>query len=57
MSRTVTTTETKIFADGADRAGILELRSNEAIRGFTTNPTLMRAAATSRTTSRSRWMC
>jgi transaldolase len=34
----------KIFADGADRAGILELRENPAISGFTTNPTLMRAA-------------
>jgi transaldolase len=34
----------KIFADGADRDGILELRSNPSIRGFTTNPTLMRAA-------------
>jgi transaldolase len=35
---------TKIFADGADRGGILELRRNPVIRGFTTNPTLMRAA-------------
>jgi transaldolase len=34
----------KIFADGADRQGILELRDNPAISGFTTNPTLMRAA-------------
>jgi transaldolase len=34
----------KIFADGADRAAILELRENPLIRGFTTNPTLMRAA-------------
>ena len=34
----------KVFADGADRAGILELRANPLIRGFTTNPTLMRAA-------------
>jgi transaldolase len=36
---------TKVFADGADRGGILELRQNPLIRGFTTNPTLMRAAA------------
>jgi transaldolase len=36
---------TKIFADGADRGGILELRQNPLIQGFTTNPTLMRAAA------------
>jgi transaldolase len=35
---------TKVFADGADRAGILELRENPVIRGFTTNPTLMRQA-------------
>ena len=35
---------TQIFADGADRARILELRDNALIRGFTTNPTLMRAA-------------
>jgi transaldolase len=34
----------KIFADGADRDGILELRENPLIAGFTTNPTLMRAA-------------
>lgn len=35
---------TKIFADGADKAGILELYENPLIRGFTTNPTLMRKA-------------
>jgi transaldolase len=35
---------TRIFADGADRNGILELRDNPLIAGFTTNPTLMRAA-------------
>jgi transaldolase len=34
----------KIFADGADRAGIAELYANPLIRGFTTNPTLMRKA-------------
>jgi transaldolase len=34
----------KIFADGADRAAILELADNPWIRGFTTNPTLMRKA-------------
>ncbi len=34
----------KIFADGADRSNILELRQDPIIRGFTTNPTLMRAA-------------
>ncbi len=34
----------KIFADGADRGGILELYRNPLIKGFTTNPTLMRIA-------------
>jgi transaldolase len=34
----------KIFADGADLAEMLELSGNPLIRGFTTNPTLMRKA-------------
>jgi transaldolase len=34
----------KIFADGADRSGILELYGNPLVKGFTTNPTLMRVA-------------
>jgi len=34
----------KIFADGADKAGILELYRNPLVKGFTTNPTLMRKA-------------
>ena len=34
----------KIFADGADRARMLELHERPYIRGFTTNPTLMRRA-------------
>jgi transaldolase len=34
----------KIFADGADRAGMLDLYRNPLIKGFTTNPTLMRVA-------------
>jgi transaldolase len=34
----------KIFADGADLKGILELYRNPLIKGFTTNPTLMRKA-------------
>lgn len=32
----------KIFADGADKGAILEMQKNPLIRGFTTNPTLMR---------------
>src|ERR1700691_2504798 len=34
----------KIFADGADKAGMLEMYRNPIIRGFTTNPTLVRKA-------------
>jgi transaldolase len=34
----------KIFADGADRAGILGFAAKPWIKGFTTNPTLMRQA-------------
>ena len=34
----------KLFADGADLAGIKEMASNPTIKGFTTNPTLMRKA-------------
>lgn len=34
----------KLFADGADLAGIREMYANPMIRGFTTNPTLMRKA-------------
>jgi transaldolase len=34
----------KIFADGADLAGIRALAANPLIKGFTTNPTLMRKA-------------
>lgn len=39
--------KTKIFADGADMAGILELYRNSYIKGFTTNPTLMRQSGIS----------
>ena len=34
----------KIFADGADLKNILKLNSNPLIKGFTTNPSLMRKA-------------
>lgn len=34
----------KLFADGADIAGIKEMVANPDIKGFTTNPTLMRKA-------------
>jgi len=37
----------KIFADGADRAGMLEMAAKPYIAGLTTNPTLMRKAGIS----------
>ena len=37
----------KIFADGADKAGMLEMNAKSFIRGLTTNPTLMRRAGIS----------
>jgi transaldolase len=37
----------KLFADGADCAQIRNARANPLIRGFTTNPSLMRAAGVS----------
>lgn len=43
MSR-VKELKVKLFADGADLAGITEMASNPTIGGFTTNPTLMRKA-------------
>src|ERR1700684_552826 len=37
----------QIFADGADKASILEMHRQPYIKGFTTNPTLMRASGVS----------
>jgi len=37
----------QIFADGADKRTMLEMLGNPLIRGFTTNPTLMRKAGIS----------
>jgi transaldolase len=37
----------KIFADGADYDGIVKMSRNPLIKGFTTNPTLMRKAGIS----------
>lgn len=39
--------KTKIFADGADKAGMLDMARHEWVRGFTTNPTLMRKVGVS----------
>jgi transaldolase len=33
-----------IFADGAEKVGVLEMYAKPYIKGFTTNPTLMRKA-------------
>src|SRR5438874_1073674 len=37
----------KIFADGADKSGMLSLYANPLIKGLTTNPTLMKKAGIS----------
>jgi len=37
----------KLFADGAEKAGMLEMYQNPLISGFTTNPTLMKKAGVS----------
>ena len=34
----------KLFADGAEKSGMMEMYNNPLISGFTTNPTLMRKA-------------
>src|SRR6185369_1814059 len=47
MSRTLKDLKVKIFADGADKAGMLQLNANPLIQGLTTNPTLMRKAGIS----------
>jgi transaldolase len=44
MKRTLKDLSIKIFADGADKKGMLELNANPLITGMTTNPTLMRKA-------------
>lgn len=44
---TVTDLKIKLFADGADKQAMLDLYRNPLIRGFTTNPTLMRKAGIS----------
>lgn len=44
MHARLTELKVKLFADGADRKGMLELAANPLIQGLTTNPTLMRKA-------------
>ncbi|HTE48970.1 MAG TPA: transaldolase [Candidatus Paceibacterota bacterium] len=42
--KTVNDLRVKIFADGADKAGMLEMYKKSFIKGLTTNPTLMNKA-------------
>ena len=42
--KTIAELRVKIFADGADKAGMLEMAAKPFIKGLTTNPTLMRKA-------------
>jgi transaldolase len=43
----LTQLKVKLFADGADKASMLRMLDNPLIKGFTTNPTLMRSAGIS----------
>ena len=45
--KTIDDLRIKIFADGAHKAGMLEMYDRAYIKGFTTNPTLMRQAGIS----------
>lgn len=42
MATPLSALKVKIFADGADKKGMLELYKNPLIKGLTTNPTLMK---------------
>jgi transaldolase len=44
MTPSINTLRVKLFADGADKSGMLEMARLPHIAGFTTNPTLMRKA-------------
>jgi transaldolase len=44
MVKSIAELNVKLFADGADKAAMLELYQQRHIQGFTTNPTLMRKA-------------
>ena len=44
MPTTIARLRVKIFADGADKAGMVEMAGKPFIQGLTTNPTLMRKA-------------
>tara|TARA_B100000965_G_scaffold315103_1_gene275283 strand:+ start:567 stop:1283 length:717 start_codon:yes stop_codon:yes gene_type:complete len=42
--KTIKDLNIKIFADGADKQGMLEMNDNEIVKGLTTNPSLMKKA-------------
>jgi transaldolase len=42
--KNLATLRVKIYADGADKQGMLQMNANPLIKGMTTNPTLMRKA-------------
>jgi len=44
---TIADLKVKLFADGADKAGMLEMYAKPFVKGLTTNPTLMRKAGIS----------
>jgi transaldolase len=44
MPKPLSELKIKIYADGADKMSMMELAKNPLIKGFTTNPTLMRKA-------------
>jgi transaldolase len=45
--KTLDQLKVRIFADGADKDGMLEVYRHPPVKGFTTNPTLMRKAGVS----------
>lgn len=45
--KTISELKVKIFADGADKVGMLEMNAKPFIKGLTTNPTLMKKAGVS----------
>src|ERR1700737_3654654 len=47
LKKTINDLKVKLFADGADKAGMLEMYRKPFVKGFTTNPTLMRKAGVS----------
>ena len=44
MNNIIASLQVKIFADGADKNGMLEMANRDHIKGLTTNPTLMAKA-------------